>query len=205
MKRTLVLTAIALTGTGLLVFLPQWGLKADEPRPFRQQGDRPEASRGRERPGMVDPSMMRDQVLRRFDEILDRLSRIERRLEGGPPSRLGDAGRGPADRGERGRGPRPPRPEWMGKEGEGFRPGPQMRSPRGDGRQLGSEERPLNRLERPQEMREQMEQRMRQGREWMEQARERMEQARKQFGEMQKRIETLEAEVKRLKKAGNES
>lgn len=191
MKRTLVLTAIALTGTGLFVFLPQWRLKADEPRPFRQQGDRPEAFRGRERPGAGDQSMMRDQVLRRFDEILDRLARIEGRLGGGPPSRGGDPGRGP----------RPPRPEWMGEEGEGFRPGPRMRSPRGDNRQMGSEERPLDRLELPKEMREQMEQRMRQGRERMEQARQQMEQARKQFAEMQKRIEMLEAEVKRLKKA----
>ena len=194
MKRILVLTAVALTGVGVLVLLPQWQLKADEP-PIRQQGDRPEGPRGRERPGIDNPSMMRDQVLRRFDEILDRLSRIERRLDGGPPSQHGDAGRGP----------RPPRPEWMGEDGEGFRPRPQMRPPRGDGRQMGSKERPLDRLELPKEMREQMEQRMRQGRERMEQARERMEQARKQFAEMQKRIETLEAEVKRLKKAGNES
>ena len=205
MKRTLVLTAVALTGVGLVLLLPQWRLKAEESRPPRQQGARAEAFRGRERPGIGDPSMMRDQVLRRFDEILDRLSRIERRLEGGPPSRHGDAGRRPSGHSEHGHGPRPPRPEWMGKDGEGFRPGPQMRPPRGDGRQMGSKGRPLGRLELPKEMREQMEQRMRQGRERMEQARERMEQARKQFAEMQKRVETLEAEVKRLKKAGNES
>ena len=207
MKRTIVLNAVALTGVGLLVLLPQWRLKADEPRPFRQQGDRVEAFRGRGRPGMEsgDRSAMREQVLRRFDEILDRLARIERRLGAGPSERDGDGGRRPADRSEPGRGPRPPRPDWMGEGSEGFRPGPRMRSPRGDGRQMGSEGRPLDRLELPKEMREQMEQRMRQGREMMQQARERMEQAREKFAEMQERIETLEAEVERLKKAEDDS
>lgn len=199
MNRTLVLTAVALTGAGLMVLLPQWRLNADEARPFRQQDDRSEAFRGRGRPGMEggNRSAMREQVLRRFDEILERLARIERRLESGSPARFGDAGGPPA---ERGRGPRPPRPEWLGDGGEGFRPGPRMRSPRGEERQQGSYERPLERLDLPEETRRRMEERMERGRSMMDQARERMEQARKKFGEMQERIEALEAEVKRLKK-----
>lgn len=207
MKRTLVLTAVVLTGAGLLVLLPQWRLNADEPRSFRQQGERAEAFRGRGRPGMEggDRSAMREQVLRRFDEILERLTRIERRLGAVPSERSGDGGRRPADRSEPGRGPRPPRPAWMGDGSEGFRPGPRMQPPRGDGRQMGSEERPLDRLELPQKIREQMEQRMQQGREMMQQARERMEQAREKFAEMQERIATLEAEVERLKKAEDDS
>ncbi len=203
MKRTLVLTAVALIGAGLFVFLPQWRLNADETRPFRQQGDRPEAFRDRGRPGMAagGQSEMREQVLRRFDEILDRLTRIERRLGGRPPEGFGNGGRGQADRGERGRGPRPPRPDWMGADGEGFRPGPGMQPPRRGAGQPGSEGQALDRLELPEEMRERMERRMEQGRERMEQVRSRMAEAREKFIEMQERIETLEAEVKRLKEA----
>lgn len=203
MKRTLILTTVALTGAGLFVFLPQWRLNADETQPFRQQGDRPEAFRDRGRPGMAagGRSEMREQLLRRFDEILDRLARIERRLEGGSPNQFGDGGRGPAERGDRGRGPRPPRPDWMGADGEGFRPGPRMQPPRRGAGQLGSEGRPLDRLELPEEMRELIEQRMEQGRERMEQVRSRMAEAREKFIEMQERIETLEAEVQRLKEA----
>jgi hypothetical protein len=206
MKRTLILTTVALTGAGLFVFLPQWRLNADETQPFRQQGDRPEAFRDRGRPGMAagGRSEMREQLLQRFDEILDRLTRIERRLGGRPLEGLGNGGRGRADRGERGRGPRPPRPDWMGAAGEGFRPGPWMQPPREGESQLGSEGRPLDRLELPEELRERMEQRMEQGRERMEQVRSRMAEAREKFIEMQERIETLEAEVQRLKEAAKD-
>lgn len=190
MKRNVLLAAAIVTGVGLAVVLPQWRLIADEPSFGRQEEGRRDV-RGRGRPGMEPggPGAMRDQVLRRFDEIIDRLTRIEQRMG------LGERGPGP-------RPPRPPRPEWMGDREDRFGPGedgPRQRRP--DEGQMGRVDRPLDRLQLPQEMRRQMEERMQQGKRMREQARERMEEARQKFAEMQERIEALEAEVKQLRKA----
>jgi len=205
MNRAFILTVLVLTGVGLATTLPAWRLNADEPKPFRQ-GERPEGFRGRGRPGMGSPegSAMRDQVLQRFDEMLDRLTRIERRLESRRPEEAGRPGPRSAEGGEPGRGPRPPRPEWMGNGGEGFRPRAEMpRGPRRPGGRFGGMPGALDRSELPEEVRERIEERMQQGRQRMEEVRERMAAAREKFLEMQERIERLEAEVERLKKTAD--
>ena len=193
MKRTILLTTTVLAGLGLVALLPQWRLQADEPF-SRQRPERPGEFRGERgpggpgRPGMPqgDRSDMRDQVLRRFDEIIQRLERIERRLGGGPSSAHGPDRQRPE--GEfRGAGPRPPRPEWM-NGGDRFGPGadaPEHRMPQ-HGR-MNRSDRPGDRFGMPEEMRE------------------RMQQARQKFGEMQERLEKLAAEVKRLQSTQTES
>ena len=190
MKRRFVLTAVVLSAIGLLAMMPAWRLNADEPRPARQ-GERPDGFRGRGRPGLkrADGLAMRDEVLRRFDEMLDRLARIERRLDARPPQ----GGDRP--------GPRPPQPEWLGGGEEGLRPRPGMpRGPRREGGRFGG---PQGAFDLPEEVRERIEERMQQGRERMEEFRDRMAAAREKFLEMQERIERLEAEVERLKNGDN--
>ena len=216
MKRTVLLAAVVLGGLGIVTLLP---LNADEPANRRPRPEGRESFRGPGRPGMEggDRSDMRDQVLRRFDEMLNRLERIEQRLGGGSQHERAHAGQGPHSPGhspgmEQQRGPRPQGPRWMGERGpEGFGPRSADQGPRGPNadRMEGGFAR---RLDLPEEMRqkmeermrqgrEQMEERMRQGREQMEQAREKMAQAREKFMEMQKRIEKLEAEVKQMKES----
>ncbi len=212
MKRTILLTTAVLAGLGLVALLPQWRLQADEPF-SRQRPERPGEFRGERgpggpgRPGMPqgDRSDMRDQVLRRFDEISQRLERIERRLGGaahGPDRQRPEGEFG-------GPGPRPPRPEWM-NGGDRFGPGadaPEHRMPQHG--QMNRSDRPGDRFGMPEEMRERMQQARQQVEERMQQARqqmeERMQQARQKFGEMQERIEKLEAEVKRLQSTQTES
>ena len=215
MKRTILLTTTVLAGLGLVVLLPQWRLQADEPF-SRQRPERPGEFRGERRPGgpgrqgmpQGDRSDMREQVLRRFDEIVQRLERIERRLGGGPSPAHGPDRQRPE--GEfRGAGPRPPRPEWM-NGGDRFGPGAdatEHRMPQHG--QMNRSDRPGDRFGMPEEMRERMQQARQQVEERMQQARqqmeERMQQARQKFGEMQERIEKLEAEVKRLQSTQTES
>jgi Spy/CpxP family protein refolding chaperone len=209
MKRTVLIAAVVLGGLGIITLLP---LNADEPANRRPRPEGRESFRGPGRPGMEggDRSDMRDQVLRRFDEMLNRLERIEQRLGGGNQHERAHAGQGPHSPGhspglspgmEQQRGPRPHGPKWMGERGpEGFGPRSADQGPRGPNtdRMEGGFAR---RLDLPEEMRQKMEERMRQGREQMEQAREKMAQAREKFMEMQQRIEKLEAEVKQLKES----
>lgn len=215
MKRTILLTTTVLAGLGLVALLPQWRLQADEPF-SRQRPERPGEFRGERgpggpgRPGMPqgDRSDMRDQVLRRFDDIIQRLERIERRLGGGSgPAHGPDRQRPEGQFG--GPGPRPPRPEWM-HGGDRFGPGadaPEHRMPQ-YGR-MNRSDRPGERFGMPEEMRERMQQARQQVEDRMQQARqqmeERMQQARQKFGEMQERIEKLEAEVKRLQSTQTEN
>lgn len=216
MKRTILLTTTVLAGLGLVALLPQWRLQADEPF-SRQRPERPGEFRGQGGPGGPgrsgmspgDRSEMRDQVLRRFDDITQRLERIERRLGGGPGGSAGGPDRQRPEGEFRGPGPRPPRPEWM-NGGDRFGPGadaPEHRMPQHG--QMNRSDRPGDRFGMPEEMRERMQQARQQVEERMQQARqqmeERMQQARQKFGEMQERIEKLEAEVKRLQSTQTES
>jgi len=205
MKRTILLTTAVLAGLGLIAFLPQWQLQADEPS-ARQRPERPGESRGERGPGgpgrqglpQGDRSDMRDQALHRLDEIIQRLERIERRLGGaahGPDRQRPEGEFG-------GPGPRPPRPEWM-NGGDRFGPGvdaPEHRMSQHG--QMNRSDRPGDLFGMPEEMRERMQQARQQVEERMQQARkqmeERMQQARQKFEEMQERIAKLEAEVKRL-------
>ena len=188
MKRTNLLTSTMLVGLGLVALLSQSRLQAEEPSP-RQRRERPEEFRGPGRPGMSpgdrrEMREMRDQVLRRFDDIIQRLERIERRLSGAPGAHA------PRPEGSfRGMGPRPSRPEGMHGR-HGFGPGvhaPGHRMP-----QHGKMSRPgwpFDRSNMPEELRQRMKERMQQGwkhmeerqqqaRKMMEQARGRMDQAR---------------------------
>jgi hypothetical protein len=155
----------------------------------------PGGPRERMRPGIdgAEGGDMRQQFMQRMGEILDRLDRLERRIEAGPGMR---DGRPPLEDGRR----EGPRPEWQSeRRGEGFRPEP--RGPREGDRPPAAPGGVFERPGMPEEMRRRMEERMQEGRGMMDQARQRMEEARQRFEDMQKRIEELEAEVKRLKAA----
>ena len=155
--------------------------------------------RGRMRPGGAGgvPGDVRQQFMQRMGEILDRLERLERRMDAGP----GD----PENRPPMAEWRRDGRPEWQGdRRGEGFRP--DQRGPREGDRPSGDrppmrEGRPFEERAMPAEMRRRMEGRMPEDGEMMEQARQKMEEARQRLEGMQKRIQELEAEIKRLKEA----
>jgi hypothetical protein len=160
----------------------------------------PDSPRQRMRPGAEtrEGIDMPQQLMQRMGEILERLERLERRMDPGPGMR---DGRPPMQDNRR----EGPRPEWQGDRREGFRPEP--RGPReGDGqrREGQPQEIPNRPQDRPwisEEMRGRMQERMQDGRGMMEQARQRMEEARERFEAMQRRIEELEAEVKQLRAA----
>lgn len=120
----------------------------------------------------------RPDAIRKLDEILARLSRIEAGM--GMGGRPGVAG-----------GP-------MG-QGMVLRMGPAdvLRMGPADGPAAAERTRPAM----PAEAQAMMEQRMEEGRRRMEESREKMQQARRRFAEMEERIKKLEAEIERMKGA----
>lgn len=187
---------------------------AEQPRADRS-GDRGPGSWGRG-PSMRMPPMgppmhgmpampmrgMRPDATARLDEIVDRLARIEQKLDavprrGNPWSPRPEAGSGerrsdrPGVSAEARREMEARREEWrktmegrrsQGGQGAGERP----RAPMAAGTA---------------EMQDRVREMMQEGRRRMAEAQEKMEQARRRFHEMEERIQKLEAEVERLKSA----
>ena len=154
------------------------------------------------------PSMpgMRPDAAAKLDDIVARLSRIERKLDaapssGNPWSPRPEAGRRPGFAGP-GFGGSREMPEEMRREMERRRD--EMRKRMEEARARGGEpgrglrpQAPAAAL--PPEMQERIKGMMEEGRKRMAEAQEKMEQARRRFAEMEERITKLEAEIERLK------
>ena len=193
MKQTAFITVTILAGLAIVFLAPEWGLSAEESPRLQRQGNRPPEGRGPERAGRerepmhdhktssVGPVPVMDHLMRRFDEVIARLDRIERRV---------GAGHNP-------NGHQPPhRPDHfeserrMKDEGRRHDFERQVREAIND-RMQQSEEMAEHVHRTHEEMREQLEERMHQARGMMGQARER-------FMELNERVEELEEEMSEL-------
>ena len=204
MKQTAFVTVTILAGLAIVFLAPQWGLSAEEsPRPqrkvieesprFQREGNGLPWEVGRNLIGSVREPMhnhkpprneggpILDHLMRRFDEVIIRLDRIERRV---------DSGHNP-------NGYRPPHgPEHFGNE-ERIKEEDRrhdfdrhMRDEMHD-QMIQSAEMAEQFHRTHEEMREQLEERMHQVRGMMGQARER-------FMELNERVEELEEEMREL-------
>lgn len=200
MKQTAFVAVTTLAGLAIVFIAPQWGVSAEESPRLQRQGNRPPEGRGpgsadREREpmhnhkppsheggrGPVEGGPIMDHLMRRFDEVIARLDRIERRV---------GAGHNP-------NGHQPPhRPDHfeserrMKDEGRRHDFERQVREAIND-RMQQSEEMAEHVHRAHEEMREQLEERMHQARGMMGQARER-------FMELNERVEELEEEMRNL-------
>jgi hypothetical protein len=137
------------------------------------------------------PEGPRRDALAMLNDIVGRLSRIERML----------AARGPGSS-DRPGGPR--RGEWQGGRRAMPQASPEMREPM-QSRMKEAREKWENASEEERaEMKKAWEARMKARRERMQEPRARMEEARRRFQAMQQRIERLEAELARMKKAAEQ-
>ncbi len=102
MKQTAFVAVTILAGLAIVFIAPQWGVSAEESPRLQRQGNRPPEGRGpgsadREREpmhnhkppsheggrGPVEGGPIMDHLMRRFDEVIARLDRIERRVGAG--------------------------------------------------------------------------------------------------------------------------
>ena len=193
MKQTAFCPVTMLAGLALAFLAPQTVLSADESPRLQQQGNGPRKERGPDRPDrgrepMHDhkqfsndggPAM--DHLMRRFDEVIARLDRIEHRVGAGHdpnghrPLHGPDHGRNEERKKEEGR-----RHDFERQIRDAI-----------NGRMRQSEEMADQVHQTHDEMREQLEERMHQARGMMGQARER-------FLELNERVEELEEEMREL-------
>ncbi len=198
MKQTAFVPVTILAGLAVVFLAPQWRLSAEEPPHLQQQGNGPQKERAPDRPDRGREPMhdhkqfsneggpIMDHLMRRFDEVITRLDRIEHRVGGGHNPN----------------GYRPPLgPEHFGNE-------ERMKE---EGRRYN-----FDRPSHDRHMRDDMTGRMRQRPEMADQAhrtheeireriaegmhrsREMMEQARKRFMELNERVEELNERVEEL-------
>ena len=193
MKQTAFCPVTMLAGLALAFLAPQTVLSADESPRLQQPGNGPRKERGPDRPDrgrepMHDhkqfsndggPAM--DHLMRRFDEVIARLDRIEHRVGAGHdpnghrPLHGPDHGRNEERKKEEGR-----RHDFERQIRDAI-----------NGRMRQSEEMADQVHQTHDEMREQLEERMHQARGMMGQARER-------FMELNERVEELEEEMREL-------
>ena len=95
MKQTAFVPVTILAGLAVVFLAPQWRLSAEEPPRLQQQGNRPRKERAPDRPDRGREPMhdhkqfsneggpIMDHLMRRFDEVITRLDRIEHRVGGG--------------------------------------------------------------------------------------------------------------------------
>ena len=102
MKQTAFVAVTILAGLAIVFIAPQWGVSAEESPRLQRRGNRPPEGRGpgsadREREpmhnhkppsheggrGPVEGGPIMDHLMRRFDEVIARLDRIERRVGAG--------------------------------------------------------------------------------------------------------------------------
>ena len=95
MKQTAFVPVTILAGIAVVFLAPQWRLSAEEPPRLQQQGNGPRKERGPDRPDRGREPMhdhkqfsneggpIMDHLMRRFDEVITRLDRIEHRVGGG--------------------------------------------------------------------------------------------------------------------------
>ena len=207
MKQTAFVTVTILAGLAIVFLAPQWGVSAEESPQLQRQGNRPPDSRGpgfadREREPMHNHKPPRneggpimDHLMRRFDEVIARLDRIERR---------GGAGHNPA-------GHQPPhRPDHfeserrMKDEGRRHDFERQVREAIND-RMQQSEEMAEHVHRTHEEMREQIEERMHQARGMMGQARERFMELNERVEELNDRMEELNERIEEIEEGLGET
>ena len=94
MKQTIVFTVTILAGLSFVFLVPQWRLGAQEPPRFGENKNRPREEHGSDRPSrdrrQIDDHLprsseggpMNDRLMRRFDEVIARLDRIEHHVGG---------------------------------------------------------------------------------------------------------------------------
>ena len=204
MKQTAFVAITILAGLAIVFLAPQWRLSAEEPPRLQRQGNGPPKERGPNRPEhgpehrperadrgrepMHDhkhfnneDSPLADHLMRRFDEVIARLDRIERRVGAGHNPNIHQPPHGPDHFGNE---------ERMKEEGRRHDFERHMREAIND-RMQQSEEMAEHVHRTHEEMREQLEERMHQARGMMGQARER-------FMELNERVEELEEEMREL-------
>ena len=94
MKQTAFVPVTILAGLAVVFLAPQWRLSAEEPPRLQQQGNGPRKERAPDRPDRGREPMhdhkqfsneggpIMDRLMRRFDEVITRLDRIEHRVFG---------------------------------------------------------------------------------------------------------------------------
>ena len=194
MKQTAFISVTILAGLALAFLAPQGMLRADESPRLQQQGNGPRKERSPDRPDRGrepmhdhkqfsnDGGPVMDHLMRRFDEVIARLDRIERRVGAGHNPNGHQPPHGPDPRLEMKRG--------MKDEGRRHDFERHIQDTIND-RRRQSEEMAEHVHRTHEEMREQLEERMHQARGMMGQARER-------FMELNERVEELEEEMREL-------
>ena len=215
MKQTAFVAITILAGLASVFLAPQWRLSAEEPPRLQRQGNgppkergpnRPEhgpergperAGRGREpmrnhKPPSHEGVLVIDHLMNRFDEVIARLDRIERRVGAGHNPNIHQPPHGPDHSGNE---------ERMKEEGRRHDFERHMRDAIND-RMRQSEEMTEHVHRTHEEIRERIEERMHQAREIMEQTREqfmelneRIEELEEGMGELEERIEALHPPV----------
>lgn len=179
-------------------------------------GPRPPFGAGPGQSDRMHDEMMRRHAdaMRKIDEILDHVRRIDAQLGGRPPRHHGhrhagpDGMRRPDERPRDDGGMR--RPDAERPRGEGDRPreegGREPRPERGRRPEVeppqrgeADAERPRQRLDIPEDMRRMMQQKLDEGRRRMEQAQQQAEEGQRRSRELEERIRGLEAELDRLR------
>ena len=200
MKQTAFVTVTILAGLAIVFLAPQWGVSAEESPRFQRQGNglpweggpdlidsvrepmhnhKPPSHEGGR--GPVEGGPIMDHLMRRFDEVIARLDRIERRVGAGHNPNGHQPPHGPDHFGNEKR---------MKDEGRRHDFERHIRDTIND-RMRQSEEMAEHVHRTHEEMREQLEERMHQARGMMGQARER-------FMELNERVEELEEEMSEL-------
>ena len=190
MKQTVFFTVTIVAGLAVVFLLPQWRLGAQEPPRFDENGTGLREGHGPDRPGRdrrqidnheprsSEGGPMIDRLMRRFDEVIARLDRIEHRVGGDrnrngyrPPHGLEHVGNEQRMRAEEQR-------HHSGRPDHDYHT-------RGDERMRHASEMAEQAQRMHEEMRERIEDQMQHTQEMMEQARER-------FIELNERVEELE-------------
>ena len=197
MKQTAFFTIIILASLAVVFLVPHWRLGAQEPPRLGKHGNGPREPRGPDHPSRdrkrIDDHETRsseggpilDHLVRRFDEVISRLDRIEHRVSG---DRNPDSHRPPHDR------------EHVGNEQR--RRGEERRHHFGHP-DYDHYTRDDDQVRHPSEMAEQVhlihEEMRNRLEDHMQHAREMLEQDREQFMELNERIEELEEEMRKVK------
>ena len=215
MKQTAFVAITILAGLASVFLAPQWRLSAEEPPRLQRQGNGPPKERGPNRPEHVsehsperadrgrepmhdhkhfnnEGSPLADHLMRRFDEVIARLDRIEHRVGAGHEPNGHRPPHGPDHFGNE---------ERMKEEGRRHDFERHMRDAL-NSRMRQSEEMTEHVHRTHEEIRERIEERMHQAREIMEQTREqfmelneRIEELEEGMGELEERIEALHPPV----------
>ena len=207
MKQTAFVSATILVGLAIVFIAPQWWVSAEESPRLQRQGNRPPEGRGpgsadREREpmhnhkppsheggrGPVEGGPIMDHLMRRFDEVIARLDRIERRVGAGHNPNGHQPPHGSGHFGDEQR---------MKDEGRRHDFERHIRDTINE-RMQQSEEMAVHVHRAHEEMREQLEERMHQARGMMGQAREQFIELHEQVEELNDRMEELNERIEEI-------